>query len=101
MVSRAILRRSSRVCHSNELSTSVTQEALLYLLVTNLAARRCTASSSLVAAAVYGSQTVWLYSNRGRINVFYAVCFTQVLLTRILHLKKFNESVAFDVIELM
>ena len=80
---------------------SVTQEVLLYLLVTNLAARRCTASSFLVAAAVYGSQTVWLYSNKGHISVLYTVCFTLVLLTQTLHLRKFNEFVASDVIELM
>ena len=73
MVSRAILLRSSIGCHSNELSIFVTQEVLLYLLVTNLAARHCTASSFLVAAAVYGSQTVWLYTNKGRTSVLYAV----------------------------
>jgi len=52
MVSRAILRRSSKGCHSNELSMSVTQEVVLYLLVTNLAARRCTASSYFSVKAV-------------------------------------------------
>ena len=100
MVSLANLRRSAGDCQFSSANIADMLDVHLYLLRVNRAALRCTDSILLTAPAVYGSQTVWLYSSTGRTRVVQDCSLMRGLLMLIFRRKKLRVELALDLLAL-